>query len=213
MCCVILVSWASLCPFLPSRPLFPALSLSFALFPHLSLLPLHFFVFLAFSRPLGFPSNERIPGKEGSIRPWASPADPAPSCDLPACWSPSRLPSSPPQSLSPPLSPRDPPEAPLLKVPSPSRHHPSLADLSLPGGLPFGQLGERSWLLEEGPGSLRASNWVFLCEGLGSLGTLGCPATEGGVCEQFPLSFVFHTSFYTSRSCSLWENTGMPTVE
>ena len=29
---------------------------------------------------------------------------------------------------------------------------------------------------------------------------------EGGVCEQFPPSFVFHISFYTHHSCSLWEN-------
>lgn len=37
----------------------------------------------------------------------------------------------------------------------------SLADLCFPGGLPRGQLGERSRLLEEGPGSSRASRWVF----------------------------------------------------
>lgn len=29
---------------------------------------------------------------------------------------------------------------------------------------------------------------------------------EGGVCERFPPSFVFHISFYTHHSCSLWEN-------
>lgn len=59
----------------------------------------------------------------------------------------------------------DPPEASLLKMPSPCCDHPLLADLGFPGGLRFGQLGERSRLLEEGLGSLRASSWVFLHEG------------------------------------------------
>ena len=139
-------------PLLPSQPLFAALPLSSALFVHLSSSSPFLFVFLAFSLlpRLGFPSNERVPGKEGSLRPWKSPADPAPSCDLPAC---------------PQLLPLDPPEASLLKMASPGCDHPSLADPGFPGGLRFGQLGERSRLMEEGLGSLRASNWVFRHEG------------------------------------------------
>lgn len=74
-------------PLLPSQPRFAALPLTSALFLHLSSSSPFLFVFLAFSLlpRLGFPSNERVPGKEGSLRPWTSPADPAPSCDLPAC--------------------------------------------------------------------------------------------------------------------------------
>lgn len=126
-----------------------------------SLLPLCFSLcFSCLLSPLwGFPSNERIPGKEGSPKPLVTPAGPAPSCDLPARLNPLLLLSAfLLQSLSPPLWPRDPPEAPLLKMPSPSHDHSLLADLCFPGGLCFGQLGERSLLLEEGPGSLRASN-------------------------------------------------------
>lgn len=93
-------------PLLPSQPIFAALPLSSALFVHLSSSSPFLFVFLAFSLlpRLGFPSDERVPGKEGSLRPWKSPADPAPSCDLPACQSPPPTPDGLPSPVLQPTA-------------------------------------------------------------------------------------------------------------
>lgn len=73
----------------------------------------------------------------------------------------SRTPSPSPQPLPCPSLMETPQKLPSWRCPRLPPAPPSLADLCFPGGLPCGQLGERSRLLEEGLGSLRASRWVF----------------------------------------------------
>lgn len=153
--------------------------------------PVSLFVFLLFPLSFGFPQMKGLLMERLKLQ--RHPFRLAPSCDLPA-----RAPLLSPAPQPAPLSQRPPRSSPpgnALPVTTPL-----LADLCFPGGLPFGQLGERSWLLEEARGLREHLTGCSPHEGLGPLGTPGRSAWEMESVSSlllhsfsmFPFTFAVH---------------------